>query len=144
MSVRRPSMVRSPATDGSTASPTSGRFRPSTPSATSDAGRGPRSPSQSSTGTPASDDRVEVRLRDAVFAGEARVTTLTADSGPGRPAGARTSKARRSKRVSETGKGDVIVVSVPPALVHGDRVGDSGDQVTVLASGGVPEPDVEI
>ena len=62
---------------------------------------------------PASEDPVEVRLRDAVFAGEARVTTVTADSSPGRRPAPDVEGATVQEGF-ETGKGDVIVVSVPP------------------------------
>jgi alpha-N-arabinofuranosidase len=82
-------------------------------SATSDAGRD-RVAVTIVNRDPSSADPVEVRLRDAVFAGQARVTTLTASPGPGgRPAP--DIEGVKLEEGFETGNGDVIVVSVPPA-----------------------------
>ena len=62
---------------------------------------------------PVSADSVEVQLRDAVFSREARVTTVTAGSGPAsRPAP--DIEGVKVEEGSETGKDGVIVVSVPP------------------------------
>ncbi len=63
---------------------------------------------------PGSGDAVEVRLRDAVFVGEARVTTVTAEAGPADRAAPDVEGATVRERL-ETGRGNVIVVPVPPA-----------------------------
>jgi alpha-N-arabinofuranosidase len=62
---------------------------------------------------PGSADSVEVRLRDAVFTGAARVTTLTAGASPASPA-VPDIEGVKVEEGSETGKGDTIVVAVPP------------------------------
>jgi alpha-N-arabinofuranosidase len=82
-------------------------------SATSDAGR-ERVAVTIVNRDPSSADPVEVRLRDAVFAGQARVTTLTASPGQaGRPAP--DIEGVKLEEGFESGNDDVIVVSVPPA-----------------------------
>jgi alpha-N-arabinofuranosidase len=82
-------------------------------SATSDAGRD-RVAVTIVNRDPSSADPVEVRLRDAVFAGQARVTTLTASPGQaGRPAP--DIEGVKLEEGFESGTDDVMVVSVPPA-----------------------------
>jgi alpha-N-arabinofuranosidase len=68
---------------------------------------------------------VEVRLRDAVFDGEARVTTLTASPGTaGRPAP--DIEGVKLEEGTETAKEGVLVVSVPPASFSVVEAGMAG------------------
>jgi alpha-N-arabinofuranosidase len=82
-------------------------------SATSDAGRSKLAVTIVNR-DPGSADSVEVRLRDSVFAGEARVTTLTAGPSPASPL-APDIEGVKVEEGSENGEGGTIVVTVPPA-----------------------------